>query len=101
VWRSSAPTRNETTISDVCALAQSNVCNAELINEHEGKRWIENDKEIVWKILYRAYFFFIIILSAVGLSPLGTASTTGLLHQPQMIDDDDDCGAIGGMEIGR
>jgi hypothetical protein len=25
----------------------------------------------------------------------------GLLYQPRMIDDDDDCGAIGGMRIGR
>jgi hypothetical protein len=42
----------------------------------------------------------IIILSGVRLSPLGSAATTGLLHQPQMIDDGD-CGAIGGMKIGR
>jgi hypothetical protein len=34
------------------------------------------------------------------LSPLGTAATTGLLYQPQMIDDGD-CGEIGGMKIGR
>jgi hypothetical protein len=44
--------------------------------------------------------FFIIILSGVRLSPLGTVATTGLLYQPQMIDDGD-CGAIGGMKIGR
>jgi hypothetical protein len=25
----------------------------------------------------------------------------GLFYQPRMIDDDDDCGAIGGMRIGR
>jgi hypothetical protein len=43
---------------------------------------------------------FIIILSGVRLSPLGTAATTGLLYQPQMIDDGD-CEAIGGMKIGR
>jgi hypothetical protein len=36
----------------------------------------------------------------VRLSPLGTAATTGLLYQPQLIDDGD-CGAIGGMKIGR
>jgi hypothetical protein len=35
----------------------------------------------------------------VGLSPLGTAVTTGLLYQPQMIDDSN-CGAIGGIKIG-
>jgi hypothetical protein len=42
-------------------------------------------------------FFF---LSGVRLNPLGTAATTVLLYQPQMIDDGD-CGAIGGMKIGR
>jgi hypothetical protein len=42
----------------------------------------------------------IIILSGVRLSPLGTAATTRLLYQPQMMDDGD-CGAIGGMKIGR
>jgi hypothetical protein len=30
---------------------------------------------------------FFIIVSGVKLSPLGTAATTGLLYQPQMIDD--------------
>jgi hypothetical protein len=30
----------------------------------------------------------------------GTAATTGLLYQPQMIGDGD-CGEIGGMKIGR
>jgi hypothetical protein len=34
------------------------------------------------------------------LSPLGTAATTGLFYQPQMIDDDE-FGAVGGMRIGR
>jgi hypothetical protein len=41
----------------------------------------------------------IIIVSGVRLNPLGTAATTGLLYQPQMIDDGD-CGEIGGMKIG-
>jgi hypothetical protein len=36
----------------------------------------------------------------VRRSPLGTAVTTGLLYQPQMTDDDE-CGAVGGMRIGR
>jgi hypothetical protein len=36
----------------------------------------------------------------MGLSPLGTAATSGLLYKPQMIDEDD-CGAIGGTKIGR
>jgi hypothetical protein len=48
----------------------------------------------------RIIIIIIIIVSGVGLSPLGTAATSGLLYQPQMIDDGD-CGAIGGMKIGR
>jgi hypothetical protein len=53
-----------------------------------------------WKrtpISYHALIFFIIVS---GVGPLGTAATTGLLYQPQMIDDGD-CGEIGGMKIGR
>jgi hypothetical protein len=46
------------------------------------------------------WYLFIIILSGVRLSPLGTMATTGLLYQPKMIDDGD-YGAIGGMKIGR
>jgi hypothetical protein len=46
------------------------------------------------------YLFFIIILSGVRLSPLGTAVTIGLLYQSQMTDDGY-CGAIGVMKIGR
>jgi hypothetical protein len=38
---------------------------------------------------YYYYLFIIIILSGVRLNPLGTAATTGLLYQPQMIDDGD------------
>jgi hypothetical protein len=33
------------------------------------------------------------------VSPLGTSATTGLLYQPRMVDDE--CGAVGGMRIGR
>jgi hypothetical protein len=50
------------------------------------------------KILF--FIFYFIILSGVRLSPLGTAAITDLLYHPQMIDDGD-CGAIGGMKIGR
>jgi hypothetical protein len=46
-----------------------------------------------------AYIYFFII-SGVGLSPLGTAATSGLLYKPQMINEGD-CGAIGGMKSGR
>jgi hypothetical protein len=43
--------------------------------------------------------FFIIVLSGVRLSPLGTAANIGLLYQPHIIDNGA-CGAIGGMKIG-
>jgi hypothetical protein len=36
----------------------------------------------------------------VKLSPFGTVAITGLLYQPQMVDNGD-CGAIGGMKVGR
>jgi hypothetical protein len=42
-------------------------------------------------------FFFILW---GGTKSLGTVATSGLLYKPQMIDDGD-CGAIGGMKIGR
>jgi hypothetical protein len=61
-----------------------------------SKLWMSSIDEHVKVISY--YFFY--ILSGVRLSPLGTAATTGLLYQPQMIDDGD-CGATGGMKIGR
>jgi hypothetical protein len=35
-----------------------------------------------------------------GTKSLGTAATSGLLYKPQMIDEGD-CGATGGMKIGR
>jgi hypothetical protein len=41
-----------------------------------------------------------LFFSGVGLCPLGTAATSGLLYKPQMIDEGD-CGAIGRMKIGR
>jgi hypothetical protein len=41
-----------------------------------------------------------VCVCVVGLSQLGTAATSGLLYKPQMIDEGD-CGAIGGMKIGR
>jgi hypothetical protein len=46
------------------------------------------------------FIFIFFIVGGVGLSPLGTAATSGLLYKPQMIDEDD-CGAIGGINIGR
>jgi hypothetical protein len=51
--------------------------------------------------LLNIYFKLVIILSGVRLSTLGgTAATTGLLYQPQMIDVGV-CEAIGGMRIGK
>jgi hypothetical protein len=46
------------------------------------------------------FFFFLVFLGGVRLSPLGTSATVGLLYQPPMIDDDD-YRAVGGMRIGR
>jgi hypothetical protein len=46
------------------------------------------------------FFFFLVSLGDVRLSPLGTSATVVLLYQPRMIDDDD-YGAVGGMRIGR
>jgi hypothetical protein len=50
--------------------------------------------------VYIYIFLIIIIIRGVGLSPLGTAVTSGLLYKPQMIDEGG-CGPIGGMKIGR
>jgi hypothetical protein len=47
----------------------------------------------------RPYRVLTTFLSGVRQSPLVTAATTGLLYQPQMIDDGD-CGVIGGIKIG-
>jgi hypothetical protein len=47
-------------------------------------------------VFHKSVGFF----SGVGLSPLDTAAISGQLYKSQMIDEGD-CGAIGGMEIGR
>jgi hypothetical protein len=46
---------------------------------------------------FRVIIIIISIIIGVGLSPLGTAATSGLLYKPQMIDEGD-YGAIGGMK---
>jgi hypothetical protein len=58
--------------------------------------------QMILNICNYCSFNIVFLISWCGLrpSPLGTASITGLLHQPQM-KDDGDCGAIGGMKIGR
>jgi hypothetical protein len=43
----------------------------------------------------------LLFLVRQDLSPLSTAATTDLLYQPQMMTDDGDCWAIGGMKIFR
>jgi hypothetical protein len=63
---------------------------------------LPNTIRLELKANFVSVLLFIIIISSsrVGLSPLGTAATSGLLYKPQMIDESD-CGAIGGMKIGR
>jgi hypothetical protein len=51
-------------------------------------------------ILNPSHKFFFIILSGVRLSLHGTVATVDILYHPLMIGDCD-CGAIGGMKIGR
>jgi hypothetical protein len=60
--------------------------------------WLFNDVLNIESIKRRWFIIIIIIIiSGVGPSPLGTAATSGLLYNPQMIDEGD-CGAIGGMK---
>jgi hypothetical protein len=60
--------------------------------------WMKNREDKVSE--FSIYYFFIITLSGVRLSPLGTAATNGLLYQPQMTDDGD-CRATDGTKFGR
>jgi hypothetical protein len=53
--------------------------------------WLYDKRDEIWTF----YFFF-----WGGTKSLGTAATSGLLHKAQMIDESD-CGATGGMKIGR
>jgi hypothetical protein len=55
---------------------------------------------VVPNIMILVIRFFLVSWSGVRLGPLGTAATIDLLYQPQMIDNDD-CGAVGDMRIGR
>jgi hypothetical protein len=57
-------------------------------------------RDVVYWFCNKGYYYLFFVISGVGLSPLGTAATSGLLYKPQMIDEVD-CGAIGGMKIGR
>jgi hypothetical protein len=62
-------------------------------------KYFKNDSSYPAPKICKTFIIFI-ILSGVRLSQLRTATTTGLLYQPQMIDDGD-CGAICGMKITR
>jgi hypothetical protein len=66
-----------------------------------NKRMVATAFFILLKLcLFIGCYDILSFLSGLRLSPLGTAATTDLLYQPQMIDDGD-CGAIGGMKIGK
>jgi hypothetical protein len=66
----------------------------------EGGKFVCASSGVVQLGPHSIIFFIVITVSGVRLSPLGTAATTGLLYQPQMINDGD-CGEIGGMKSGR
>jgi hypothetical protein len=52
------------------------------------------------EVSYSFQLVFFFGHSEVSLSPLTTAATTGLLYQPQIMDDGD-CGTAGAKRIGR
>jgi hypothetical protein len=62
-----------------------------------GHPRVINTLFIYYLVIHKILF---IIISGVGLRPLGTAATSGLLYKPQMIDDGE-CVAIAEMKIGR
>jgi hypothetical protein len=54
------------------------------------------------QLLKRGIIIIIILFShGVRLSPLATVATVWPLYQLQMIDGGDECGALGGMRIGK
>jgi hypothetical protein len=61
---------------------------------------LNGHKVFIIIIIVIIIIIIIIIIIGVGLSPLGTAATSGLLYKPQMIDEGD-YGAIGGLKIGK
>jgi hypothetical protein len=71
-------------------------------SDHRSGKPASNHLSNGTRLAVNVLFNFLIILKGVRQSPLGTAVATGLLYQPQMIENDgDDCGAIGGMKISR
>jgi hypothetical protein len=63
------------------------------IKQHEGYFVALSQRQ-------RAYFSIIVSWGGGRLSPLVIRPLTGLLFQPRMIYDDE-CGAVGGMRIGK
>jgi hypothetical protein len=59
-------------------------------------RITNNAQSQITSISAGQFFIFVSFLGWVKLSPLGTSTTTALLYQPLMMDDDG-CGAVGGM----
>jgi hypothetical protein len=66
------------------------------LTSYESEKLSNSQEESLPLCPLNECFFF----GGVGLSPIGTVATSGLLYKPQMIDEDD-CGAIGGMKTGR
>jgi hypothetical protein len=64
--------------------------------EYRGENTANFSQTYLNRLLYILLYF---IFNLCG-ETLGTAATTGILYQPQMIGDGD-CGEIDGMKIGR
>jgi hypothetical protein len=86
--------RNAIKVSSVFIKSQKGMCSCNF----SYYKVILKHTLILWTMVFLEIFFFIV--SGVRLSPLGTAATTGLLYQPQLIDDGD-CGEIGGIKTDR
>jgi hypothetical protein len=52
------------------------------------------------QLIYRFIYFFLVSWGGVRLSPLGTSATNWPIVPARMIDDDE-CGAVGGINVGR
>jgi hypothetical protein len=64
-----------------------------------SRRILSNGDSITWEISCCCIFTSLLLLVGWDWVHLVLRPLFGLLYQPQMIDDD--CGAIGGMKIGR
>jgi hypothetical protein len=60
--------------------------------------WLHNLWPLEWYSAPQSYLFIYLFRTGLEPNPLFLRSFIGLLHQPRLIDDDDDdCGAISGM----